>query len=124
MIILLNAADRDFERVKSALEADPGPWILPAPILSEIGYLIEARFPPRTMDDFLADIEVGHFLVDCCDGDMARIRELVGRYADMALGLADAAVIACAERNGGRVLTVDYRDFSAVAREGAITIVP
>jgi hypothetical protein len=43
VIILLNAADRDFERVKSALEADPGPWILPAPILSEIGYLIEAR---------------------------------------------------------------------------------
>lgn len=35
---------------------------------------------------------------------MARIGELLGRYADLRLGLADACVIACAERYGGRVL--------------------
>lgn len=49
---------------------------------------------------------------------------LVRRYADLELGLVDAAVIACAERNGGRVLTLDLRHFGVVAREGTITIVP
>jgi hypothetical protein len=39
------------------------------------------------------------------------------------LGAADAAVVACAERNGGRVLTVD-RDFGVVAGEGTITVLP
>jgi len=33
-------------------------------------------------------------------------------------------VVACAERNGGRVLTLDLRDFRVVAREGRITIAP
>jgi hypothetical protein len=33
-------------------------------------------------------------------------------------------VIACAERSGGRVLTFDVRDFSVVARESPIAIVP
>ena len=41
----------------------------------------------------------------------------------MQLGLADACVIACAERRGKRVLTFDRRDFVAVAREGTITVV-
>ena len=50
--------------------------------------------------------------------------QAASRCADLRLGLADACVIACAERNGGRVLTFDERDFVAVAREGTITIVP
>ena len=33
------------------------------------------------------------------------------------LGLVDAAVIACAERNGGPTLTLDQRDFGVVSRE-------
>jgi predicted nucleic acid-binding protein len=41
----------------------------------------------------------------------------------MPLGFADAAVIACAERRGGKVLTYDQRHFSVVAREGTIQIV-
>ena len=124
VIALLNSADCDFERVKAVFEADHGPWILPAPLLSEIGYLIEARFAPTTMDDFLADIEAGYYLIDCCQDDVPRIRELAKRYADMKLGLADATVIACAERNSGRVLTLDYHHFSVVARKGEITLVP
>jgi hypothetical protein len=33
-------------------------------------------------------------------------------------------VIACAEAHGGKVLTIDQRDFGIVAREGHITVVP
>jgi len=59
-----------------------------------------------------------------CDRSAARIRELVLRYADLELGFTDSGVIACAERNGGKVLTFDRRDFEVVAREGRITILP
>lgn len=37
---------------------------------------------------------------------------------------ADSAVIACAERTGGRVLTLDRRDFTLVAVDADITIFP
>ena len=33
-------------------------------------------------------------------------------------------MIACAERSGGRVLTLDLRDFGVVAREGTIDVLP
>lgn len=49
---------------------------------------------------------------------------LVRRYADLSLGCVDAAVIACAERSGGRVMTLDLREFGVVAAEATITIVP
>jgi uncharacterized protein len=47
---------------------------------------------------------------------------LVARYEDLRLGFADASVIACAERSGRRVLTLDLRDFGPVAREGRIEL--
>jgi predicted nucleic acid-binding protein len=55
---------------------------------------------------------------------MPRIRELVARYADLPLGLADASVVACAERTTGPILTFDRRDFGVVAREGRVELVP
>jgi hypothetical protein len=48
----------------------------------------------------------------------------VRRYRDLPLGFADAAVIACAEDNDGRVLTFDRRDFDVVSREGTIAVQP
>jgi predicted nucleic acid-binding protein len=62
--------------------------------------------------------------LDCGEQDFARVRTLVRRYADLPLGLVDAAVLACAERNGGRVLTLDWRHFGVVARVGRITVLP
>jgi predicted nucleic acid-binding protein len=84
-------------------------------------YLLEQRMP-ATVDRLLVDLESGAFGLDCGDRDLTRIRELVGRYADLPLGFADATVIACAERNGGLVLTFDMRDFGIVAREGRIQL--
>jgi predicted nucleic acid-binding protein len=40
------------------------------------------------------------------------------------LGFSDAAVIACAERSGGTIATLDRRDFDVVAPEASITLVP
>lgn len=97
---------------------------MPASILSEITYFIERQLGGVALDAFLDDLETGELLLDCGDTDFARIRALVARYADFPLGFADAAVIVCAERHGGRVLTLDLRHFGVVAREGRITLVP
>jgi predicted nucleic acid-binding protein len=74
--------------------------------------------------DVLDDFRYGNYELDCGEADFVRIRELVVRYANLPLGFADAAVIACAERRGGRILTFDMRDFTIVAGEGRITVVP
>jgi predicted nucleic acid-binding protein len=121
---LLNREDPDHKRTAAALKADPGPYVLPAGILGELGYLVDRRLGTDVLDALLADVEDGNFAVDPGEDDIPRIRELVQRYADLPLGFADAAVVACAERRGGRVLTLDLRDFAVIAREGRITPLP
>jgi uncharacterized protein len=74
------------------------------------------------LDPFLADLETGAFTLDCGLDDIARVRHLVSRYADLPLGFADATVIACSERHGQRVLIFDAH-FSVVAREGGFSVV-
>ena len=51
-------------------------------------------------------------------------RELAARHADRSLGLVDAAVAACAEAYGGRVLTLDRRDFAPLAADLGLTLLP
>lgn len=121
---LLNRSDPDHEAVRSAFAGDGGPYIVPAGILAEIGYLVERRLGIKVLDALLVDLQQRAMTVDCGGEDLARIRELAARYADLPLGLADAVVIACAERNGGSVLTLDFRHFRAVAREGKIRLQP
>lgn len=120
----LNRADPDHERVVSELVADHGPWLVPAAALGEMGYLIERRLSLAVLEAFVEDLRDGRFVLDCGDDDFSRIHALIRRYDDLHLGLVDAAVIACAERNGGRVLTLDVRHLGAVAREGTIVLAP
>lgn len=124
LFALLNRCDRNHQRAAAALLADPGPYFVPAGILSEIAYLVENTLNLTVLEGFLSDLETGEYSLDCGENDLARIRALVRRYADFPLGFADAAVIACAERHGGRVLTLDLRHFGVVAREGRLTLLP
>ena len=124
LLALLNRRDPDHARVRAAFDDDRGPYLVPAGILAEITYMVEQRLGTRTLDLFLEDLESGAYALDCGHADLPRIRALITRYDDLPLGFADASVVACAERSGGRVLTLDVRDFGVVARAGTVTIVP
>ena len=121
---LLDRRDPEHAGVLEVLQADPGPYIVPAGILAELAYLVETRLGTQAMDAVLADLESGAYSLDCGDDDLPRVRNLALRYESLPLGYADSAVIACAERGGGRVLTLDQRDFGVVAREGTIEVWP
>lgn len=124
ILAFVNHADSQHAQVRDILLDDDGPYIVPVGILAEITYLIESRLAPDALMSFLSDIETVSYTLDCGEQDIPRIRALVRKYADFPLGFADAAVIACAERRGGRVLTLDLRHFGVVAREGTLTLLP
>jgi predicted nucleic acid-binding protein len=124
LFALLDRRSAEHELAAVTLKAELGPHIVPIPILAEIAYMVETRLHPDVLDAFLEDLDSGAFSLDCCERDIPDVRRLVRRYADLPLGFADAGVIACAERNGGRVLSLDKRDFGVVAREGRITLLP
>src|SRR5262245_17642579 len=112
LFALLNRRDPDHRRVTAAVQQDSGPYIIPAAVLGEIAYLVEERLGQKAMDLFLGDLVSGAFTLDCGEAELDRSRQLARRYADLPLGFTDAAVAACAEANGKRVLTLDIRDFS------------
>lgn len=109
----------------AAREAEPGPYFVPAGILAEIAYMLEANLPLRALQGLLADLASGAYTLDCGEADFLRISRLVERYASLPLGFADAATTVCAERHRGRILTADRRHFDVVAAgEKGLTVLP
>ncbi|PYQ59219.1 MAG: VapC toxin family PIN domain ribonuclease [Acidobacteria bacterium] len=118
---LYDADDRHHTAVREFLEREPGPIIIPVAILAELDYLLREFLGIDAELDFLDGLLDGSFLLEpVTRSDLERCRELIAQYRGLDLGLADAAVIATAERlNVFRILTVDERDFRAVvSRDG------
>jgi uncharacterized protein len=108
--------DRHHRALRKFLLRERDDILIPAAILSEIDYLLRSKLGIKAELDFLDDIVDGVFAVESfTKDDVIRSRELIEQYRGLDLGLADAAVIATAERLGvRRILTVDERDFRAV----------
>ena len=88
------------------------------PALTEAMYLL-ADLPPG--QEAVWDIlERGAVRILSLDrGDVPRIRELMKKYADRQMDMADAALVRVAEREGlRRVFTVDRADFSVYRLAG------
>lgn len=124
VVAILDATEPWHDRVVAALRAERPPYLVPAGILAEIGYIAEHHLGAAALDALLGDLVDGAFTLECRPDDLTRVRDLTERYRDLPLGVADAVVIACAEQAGRRVLTVDRRDFDVVGRELGLTILP
>ncbi|MGH7294719.1 MAG: PIN domain-containing protein [Polyangiaceae bacterium] len=85
-----------------------------------------ARAGPKAQDSFLEDLARGYFAVEWGrDEDVARAREVHGKYRALRLGLVDGIVIAIAERLRAKAIaTLDVRHFGAVAIRGRPRLIP
>jgi uncharacterized protein len=102
--------------------------LLPAPIIAEIGYLLNRDAGAHAEAVFLRSIAAGDFIpVDLELEDYERMAALVEQYADLPLGTSDASVIALAERlDITEVATLDLRHFRVVRPRHvhALTLLP
>ncbi len=83
-------------------------------ILAEVDYLVSVRLgrPDRAVE-ILEDVARGAYRLEPFQaGDMARAVEVMRRYADLGVGLADASNVVLAERlDTTEILTTDERHF-------------
>jgi uncharacterized protein len=125
---LYDADERRHAAIRAALRAEQGLVIIPMPVLSEIDYLLRKKLGIRAELDFVDDIRAGAFTLEpCLPDDLTRCASLIETYRDLDLGLADACVIATAERIGTlRILTVDERHFRVIrtASGKPLTLLP
>jgi predicted nucleic acid-binding protein len=114
---LYASLDRDDSdhQVCAAVLSRPGlRLVIPVLVIAEVGYLAATRLGAEVEATFTQSL--GALDVDAPPPqEWVRIAELIRQYADFPLGVADASVVALAERLGTpHVITLDRRHFHAV----------
>ena len=110
-----------------SLKTAPGkPWTT-WPVVTEAAHLLGREYPAGR-DGLLAMIEGGAIVLARLDAeDAPRLRQLMAKYHDLPMDLADATLVRVAEREGiDTILTFDRRDFKVyrAAGIGALKILP
>ena len=125
------AADTDEPRHQACAELlhrHRGDLVVPAPVVAETAWLIEARLGPTAEARFLRLVTTRQVrVVDLTVADYERCVALIDTYADLGLGLVDASVVTVAENLAvTTVATLNHRDFRVVRPRhvDAFTLVP
>ena len=126
LIAILDRSDPNHSVCVDALRSLESPLLTVWPVLSEAVYLLSSSW--RAQRELLDDVIVGALKVLPLDeADVPRMRDLMEKYRDLPMDLADAALVRVAERERIHdIFTLDRRDFSLYrpARLGAFQIVP
>jgi len=126
LVALIHADDRHHERCAKVLRALHQPLATVWPAYTEAMYLL--GFSWRAQDALWELVERDVIsLIELETRDHRRVRELMKKYRDLPMDLADAALVAVAERERiARVFTLDRRDFEVYrpAHGGRFQIIP
>ena len=126
LVALLHRHDENHALCVDALRSIKDQLVTAWPAVTEALYLI--GFSWEAQDALWQLVATSELALLRLDGaDVPRMRELMRKYRDLPMDLADAALVRLAEREGiRRVFTVDRRDFSVYrpAKIGRFTIIP
>jgi predicted nucleic acid-binding protein len=103
-------------------EAEP-PLLLSPFVLAEADYLIHKYGGLKAELLFLAEVGRGAYdLEPFGDWEVESAREVVKKYSNLEIGLADASIVVLADQyNCDDVLTLDHRHFRTIRRSGRQT---
>jgi predicted nucleic acid-binding protein len=113
-------------RARRLIETEHRGLVLPAPVIPEVDHLLGVRLGTASRLAFYAGITGGHYVIaDLPKDAYARVSELNERFATLAPGFVDAAVIALAERlRPSRIATTDRRHFGPIAAALSLELLP
>ena len=127
VLAALDDSGRMHTAARAALESDEGPLLLSPFVLQEIDYLLGRKNVDAELL-FLREVAGGVYQIEPLSGEeIGLAADVVERYRDMEVGLADASVIVIAARAGTtRILSLDERHFRAMRplRGRAFTLLP
>ena len=116
LLAAVDASQRHHAQCAAVVAAAKGPLLLSPFVLAELDYLIATRVGPTAQADLLEEVVRGAYRLETFGAaDVALAREVIARYPELRLGLADASIVVLAARHGTRdVLTLDQRHFRTV----------
>lgn len=126
LVALVDAGDQHHRRCVAALRGMREALATVWPALTEAMYLLSDL--PQGQEALWEMIERGGVqLLPLGATDIPRIRELMRKYANRPMDLADAALVCVGERQGIRkFFTIDRRDFNVYRLHGRVrpTVIP
>lgn len=113
-LALANRRDDLHEGAKAAYAALREPLVTTWPVITETCHLLLVRLGVGAQMKFVSLYVEGAFeVLDLTPDHAARIHDLMKRYANLPMDLADASLVLLAEHLGhGRILSADRRDFA------------
>ncbi len=126
ILALMDISSPSHDVLQSASDAHLDGWVVPWAVLPELDYMATKRLGRSAARVVRADMAEGRFAVEWgAPHDLRRALEIDSTYRDLSLGLVDCIVMAVAERLEARaIVTLDLRNFGAVALKGAPEIWP
>jgi predicted nucleic acid-binding protein len=120
LLAAIDGSQRQHAEAAAAVRASTGPLLLSPFVLAEIDYLLTTRVSQAAALALLDQVAAGAYRLEpMAADDVARASEIVIRYRDLQLGLADASLFVLAERHDTLdVLTLDERHFRAITGPG------
>lgn len=109
----LDASQRLHAEIASCMLDESPPFLLSPFVLAELDYLLATRVGSRAQQALLEEVERGALeLAAFTRSEVGAALELIRRFEDLEIGLADASIVVLAERHScARLLTLDERHF-------------
>jgi uncharacterized protein len=116
LLAYFDASDAWNTPVNAVIDTDPGPFVVSPYVIAELDYLVATRRGVGPELAVLTELSGGAWeLPPIESGDLEEICQLVDRYRDQDIGVADASLVVLAQRyRTERLLTLDHRHFGFV----------
>jgi len=116
LLAVIDAAQPSHEATVSALRSAVPPRCLSPFVLAELDYMVSTRVSRAAARRLLVEVGNGAYQLEpFTSADVKRAVEILDKFHDLDVGIADASVVVLAERYGVRdVLTLDERHFRAL----------
>jgi predicted nucleic acid-binding protein len=90
--------------------------VIPSPVLVELEFWCAKSLPPGAFCGVLEEIDENRlYVADLLPEDYRRVKKLLETYADLRVGLVDAAILAIVERlREPKLATLDHRHFTVM----------
>lgn len=116
LLALFNRREPAHDEVRRVIESDASTLCVSPYVLAELDYLVSTRLGVDAELGVLRELAAGAYELATIDETALReCVDVIERYRDQEIGLADASLVVLAARyRTKRVLTLDHRHFDVI----------
>lgn len=116
LLALFNRSEPAHEAVRRVVGELEQPLVVSPYVLAELDYLVATRAGVDAELVTLRELAGGAYDLATLDAaDLTKASEVISRYSDQAIGIADASIVILADRYRTReILTLDHRHFDVL----------